>query len=55
VSTGDPEKVKEGQGIAVAAVFAIIFLGGCVLMLQFAGVRILSLDGIGEYYGVPGS
>lgn len=55
VSTGNPESVKEGQGIAIAAVLAIVFLGACVLMLQFAGIRILSLDGIGQYYGVPGT
>lgn len=50
ISSGDPEKIKEGKGIAVSAVAATGFLGGSVIILKFIGVDVLGLQQLADYF-----
>lgn len=47
LNSDDPEKIKEGKGIAISAVMAMIFGAMIPILLNFIGVDIL---GIGELF-----
>ena len=45
VSTGNPEKVKQGRDIIIAAIFGLMFVILSILILSFVGVDLLNIPG----------
>ena len=45
ISTGNPEKIKQGKEIVTAAIFGLVFIILSVIILQFIGVDVLQIPG----------